>query len=142
MLILTQAAVIPLGFQADWARRLTVEAAEALGVCVTRLSWRPSAHGGRAWAKPATLERDIRDARTREAGASTVDSLTQGLLTVTLLGRQGPDPAGLLRRLMQSLAAWRAVDLREGRPRAGGAAGGRRLERHGPHAVPGARLRP
>lgn len=114
MLTPTRAAVIPMGSQANWVRRLTVEAAEALGVCVTRLAWRPSVHGGRAWAKPAALERDVRDARTREAGASAADSLTQGLVTVTLLGPQGPDPAGLLRGLMQSLAVRLAVDLRVG----------------------------
>ena len=91
------------GTLADWEEALTRQAGEHPAACVERVRWRPSAHGGRTWARPLVLDSSRRAAAQRaRAGASGGASLADATTAVLLLrGPLGRDPQGILGELMR-----------------------------------------
>ena len=93
----------PENWQTELSRRMRNEP-EACGL---KLKWRPSMHGGRTWAQPIAVEAQIQAVRMQAAitcqGRAPGSKDQDFTSNIQIQGTLGPDPAGLIRKIMQSL---------------------------------------
>lgn len=100
--------------QSVWELRLGLEADKDPAVAVQRLRWRQSVRGGRTWAKPPVLDRDLRAARARAcpaAAGASASSNPEATLLIIFRGPLGADPEALLTRMITAICIHAAVDL-------------------------------
>ena len=84
--------------------------------CVLRIMWRQSMQGGKTWATPAATMQQLQavrvQAKQRTGGnANGVAPLKE--TTVQVRGSLGPDPAGVLHGLMESIRIKTSMELQE-----------------------------
>jgi len=84
--------------------------------CVLRVMWRQSVQGGKTWATPAATMQQLQAVRVQAkqrlgGNANGVAPLKE--TTVQVRGSLGPDPAGVLRGLMDSMRIKSSMDLQE-----------------------------
>ncbi len=77
---------------------------------ITKLRWKTSRYGGRTWAKPLALDRDLRAARAR-ANAPEQYGADQAVLTIKLDGPLGADPNGLGDAIMKEISSRTKITL-------------------------------
>jgi hypothetical protein len=85
-------------------------------LCVLRIMWRQSLQGGKVWASPAATLQQLQavrfQARQKLCGsASGATALKES--TVLVRGNLGPDPAAVLRGLMDTVRSKSSLDLQE-----------------------------
>ena len=104
------------GTQAQWEIITTDQLRKAADEAITRIKWKTSVHGGRTWAKPLALDRDIGATKAR-AKAPHQQGHDQALLTIRLSGPLGADPNALMTKLMEVVQGKAGIQLQEKQPR-------------------------
>ena len=107
-----KALVIPRGTQQEWELALTTQNLQDPSNSVTKMRWKTSRHGGRTWAKPLALDRDLRAARARDKAPEQFGA-DQAVLTIKLEGPLGADPNGLVDAIMKEVANRTKSQLRK-----------------------------
>ena len=95
------------GTSENWQTELSRRMREDPGSCGLKVKWKPSVHGGRIWAQPVAIEAQIQAVRVQAAitcqGRAPGSKDQDFTSNIQIQGTLGPDPAGLIRKVMQSL---------------------------------------
>ncbi len=105
----------------SWQAALSLYMREEPGMCGLKLNWKPSVHGGRIWAQPIAVEKQIQAVKTqasiRRQGRVPGSEPKDFESSIQIQGPMGPDPAGLMRSLMCTLNDELKANLKEQKTR-------------------------